>query len=545
MANIINQFLQQAGAGNNIKDYKHATRLFVDSNYRLSPKMPWLFHVAFDLNPNLNNLTNESILESGMLVKSATLPKFTIDHKTYNAYNRPNIVQSKVKYDPISIKFHDDSADIIRYFWWNYYHHYYRDSDHVVQEFRQPSKYADRQSQSWGYTPVGYDNTVERMLDAVRIYSLHQRKFTEYTLVNPTITSFKFGEHNNSSSNETMEIEMTLAYETVLYSYGQVVPDRTVKGFGILHYDRTPSPLTPQGGGTQSILGPGGLTAALDTIDNQLGQGNWLGAGLTAFKSFNNFKGANFGQIASNELKTIGMNILNGSNPLAKLQIPSFGGFFGGGGGPNTGSNTFGVAGASSALALLAGSGGPFVQRNYDVASGNNYQFQNIEQVLAGGGTGSAISIDVSKIQQDVRVQVYTDAINRGATEEQAQNEAAAASNLAGAEALANAGTGQTAQAFPVGDPNARGAYGETAAQTKARLAAEYASYGPNYFSPSGTSSVYTTSSGGATIAQRPIPSEPPSSGTEYTDETGTTYRTDPSTGLQYIVGEGGDVIDY
>jgi hypothetical protein len=45
-------------------------------------------------------------------------------------------------------------------------------------------------------------------------------------------------------------------------------------------------------------------------------------------------------------------------------------------------------------------------------------------------------SIDVRGIQQEVRARVYTEARARGASEEQAQNEAAAASNLAGEEAL-------------------------------------------------------------------------------------------------------------
>jgi hypothetical protein len=45
-------------------------------------------------------------------------------------------------------------------------------------------------------------------------------------------------------------------------------------------------------------------------------------------------------------------------------------------------------------------------------------------------------SIDVRGIQQEVRARVYLEARARGASEEQAQNEAAAASNLAGEEAL-------------------------------------------------------------------------------------------------------------
>lgn len=484
MANVINEFLTQLGAGTNIKDYKHASKLFVDSNYRLLPKSGYMYHVAFDLNPMLNKLTNDSILEAGMLVKAAQLPKFTIDNKVYNAYNRPNIVQTKLKYDPITITFHDDSADIIRYFWWNYVSHYYRDSDHTMQEFSQPSKYAERQSQNWGYSPANYSSngTVERMLTAIRIYSLHQRNFTEYTLINPTITGFKFGDHS-SGSIELMETTMTVAYESVLYSYGQVVPGQTVNGFAQLHYDKTPSPLTPQGGGTQSILGPGGLLAALDGVDHQLGQGNYFGAALTAFKSFNNFKGANFGQMAGTELKQLGMNILTGNNPLAKIQIPTLGG------GSSNGSNTFGVAGGASALLMALGAGGQQGRNNAQAILRANPQFNSMEELLSsqgitGGqagvvssdgdpvataypvgndmvgvtvttlpGGGRMITYDTREYQQSQRVAEYERVIAAGGSEQAAQNASATVGSDAGTRALSSFNLNDSAETTTVYGP--------------------------------------------------------------------------------------------
>ena len=485
MANVINEFFSQLGAGTNIKDAKHASKLFVDSNYRLSPKSGYMYHVAFDLNPMLNRLSNDSILESGMLVKAAQLPKFTVDNKTYNAYNRPNVVQTKLKYDPLTITFHDDSADIIRYFWWNYVSHYYRDSDHTQQVFSQPSKYTERQTQNWGYSPANYSSNgeVERMLTAIRIYSLHQRNFTEYTLINPTITSFKFGDHA-SSSTELMETSMTVAYESVLYSYGQVVPGQTVNGFGVLHYDKTPSPLTPQGGGTRSILGPGGLFSALDSVDHQLGQGNFFGAALTAFKSFNNFKGANFGQMAGTELKQIGMNILTGSNPLAKIQIPTLGG------GSSNGSNTFGVAGGASALLMALSAGGRQSRNNAQAILRANPQFNSMEELLASQGitggqaglvssNGEPVAVaypelgndmvgvtvttmpdgsrmtsyDITAYQQSLRVAEYERVIAAGGSEEAAQNASASVGNDAGTRALGSFNLNDSAETTTVYGP--------------------------------------------------------------------------------------------
>ena len=117
----INQFLKQLGTGDSIKDYQHAARIFIDDNYRLSPKYGFIFHVAFDLNTEITRVPRDQMLEMGMIVKSANLPKFTVENKVLNAYNRTNVVQNKIKYDPVTITFHDDSADLIRDFWYDYY----------------------------------------------------------------------------------------------------------------------------------------------------------------------------------------------------------------------------------------------------------------------------------------------------------------------------------------------------------------------------------------------------------------------------------------
>ena len=42
-------------------------------------------------------------LETGMVVKAVDLPRFNIDTKTLNAYNRKNINQNKINYEIIDI----------------------------------------------------------------------------------------------------------------------------------------------------------------------------------------------------------------------------------------------------------------------------------------------------------------------------------------------------------------------------------------------------------------------------------------------------------
>ena len=56
MPNIFDGFLKQVLRGDKIKDRQHAARLFVDNNFRLAPKSDWIFHVFFDLDPQLSRI---------------------------------------------------------------------------------------------------------------------------------------------------------------------------------------------------------------------------------------------------------------------------------------------------------------------------------------------------------------------------------------------------------------------------------------------------------------------------------------------------------
>jgi len=329
---ILNDVLHGIGAGPSVRDFQHASKIFVSNAYELSPKYAFLFHVAFDIDSNLTRLPNIEKLQLGMLVKSASLPKFTVDTKILNAYNRVNIVQNKIKYDPVTITFHDDSADVVRDFWYDYMSHYYRDSDYAPTLYTQPTKYNLQQTEHWGYQPAKYSSngTVERILNSIKLYSLHQKRFTEYVLVNPTITSFGHGQHQQGQ-NEFLENTMTVSFETVLYNYGSIKIGGEPDGFATLDYDKVPSPLTPAGGGTTSLLGQGGLLDAAQGIGQSLapnadGTLNPLGvlqSGITGLRAFNNLKGQSLLGLAGSELKNIGQGILSGdTNTLNRLSLP-------------------------------------------------------------------------------------------------------------------------------------------------------------------------------------------------------------------------------
>ena len=328
MPNIFDGFLSQIAEGDNVKDYQHAARLFVDNNYELSPKYTWLFHVYFDLNPELTTIDQRRQIEAGMLVKAADLPRFRIDSKTYNNYNRPSIAQTKVRYEDVNITFHDDSANIIRKLWFDYYNYYYRDMDNNYGDatgslnpiYQRSNKQVLGQRalyNKFGYSPRKHSSISTHYINAIRIYSLHQKRFSEYTLLNPIITAYRHGSHVNGQDG-TMENVMTLSYETVLYAGGST---RVARGFADLHYDKSPSPLTPAGGGTNSILGPGGIVNALDEVITDGSGGNWGSSAFKLVRGYQKNKNVDLANLAQGELVQAFNNVLRSGASSGQLNF--------------------------------------------------------------------------------------------------------------------------------------------------------------------------------------------------------------------------------
>jgi hypothetical protein len=70
----INNFLKGFQDGQpGMKDFRHASRLYIDDNHKLMPKQKFLFHVVFDLDDTIvgvNSFTEAERYELNMLVKS-------------------------------------------------------------------------------------------------------------------------------------------------------------------------------------------------------------------------------------------------------------------------------------------------------------------------------------------------------------------------------------------------------------------------------------------------------------------------------------------
>lgn len=344
LANFAGNTLKQAITPDNLRDYTHASRLFVGDQYRLVPKNGFLFHLFIDVSPSFYDPQNPNApREIGLMVKSADLPKFTVETKTLNAYNRPNIVQNKLRYEPINITFHDDSSNLIRNFWTSYLKYYYRDSDYQLSSYSLPHKYSQQQLTSFGYSP----KQSAPFLKSIRLYSLHQKRFSEYILINPIIKSFRHSTHAQDKA-ETMQHEMTIEYESVLYNSGRTTIGNPL-GFAELHYDLTPSPITAAGGGTRSIFGPGGLIDTGRDVLEDLSNGNFGSALFKAARGINTAKGMNLKKTAIAEITNEFNRSIRESTTSQRIIVPNFLGTSG------VVNSPFSGIGTASAVAALAG----------------------------------------------------------------------------------------------------------------------------------------------------------------------------------------------
>lgn len=273
------QDIQRApGAGSpSLRDFTHASKTFRSNGYALAPKMKFLFHVYFDINNQAYNQNLSTGDNFGLLVKSVKLPSYNITTHEMNQYNRKRIVQTKIKYDNVNLTFHDDSDNTITSLWEAYYTYYYKDGANFnvlkgdsgsltggitrPTYYNQDSDYNNRNiydnsaelqgRNNWGYigeVPGSTNSSKIPFFKKITIFGFNRHLFTAYTLINPMIQRLSHDTYSYSETNGTMETQMELQYETVVYNEGAMdgrEPSNIVTGFGLeANYDRAPSPIT-------------------------------------------------------------------------------------------------------------------------------------------------------------------------------------------------------------------------------------------------------------------------------------------------------------
>jgi hypothetical protein len=293
----INNFLKGFQDGlPGMKDYRHASRLYIDNNHKLMPKQKFLFHVVFNTDETLfvDSFNTNERYELNMLVKSCDLPKYNMSVEEKTQYNKKMYAATRIAYEPVNITFHDDHADTVNAFWKKYYEYHIADSVSMNSDLQISNTKDDLYD--WGdkrtTNKFGMDTPNQRKrpyLKGIEIFVLHKQRFTSMTLVNPVIGSFSHDNLDQADGAGVLSNTMQILYETVIYKSG-IVNKNNVPGFATLHYDNEPSPLTVLGGGTNSIFGPGGVVDGIGSVIRNVQSGNILGAILSASNTYNNAK---------------------------------------------------------------------------------------------------------------------------------------------------------------------------------------------------------------------------------------------------------------
>jgi hypothetical protein len=293
-----------------------------------------------------------------LTVKTIDLPKFQIETDTLNQYNRKRIIQKKINYDPINVTFHDTSNDLNRKLWYYYMSYYYKDP---TQRYLEPNNtngtngvsslrqagfgynardiYANERVgnvNDWGFIGEAFNDgstagTTGKppFFRDIRIYGMDQRKFAEYVLINPLITSWGGDQYDYTQGAGIMQNNMTIAYETVKFYSGalgraQSGGDPNVQGFATdAHYDKTVSPIA-RPGANATVFGQGGLLDAgagiIGDLQSQSVLG-YIGAAQKAARLSRTFKGKNLGSIAASEAVALGTETLKQGLPGATRQV--------------------------------------------------------------------------------------------------------------------------------------------------------------------------------------------------------------------------------
>ena len=333
------------------RDYTHASKVFRTNAYELKPRFKFLFHVSFTINtaqiPALNGIfASDDVTNLSYVVKTVNLPTYTINTDTMNQYNRKRLIQTKIKYNPVTITFHDDGGDNVRNMWYNYYAYYYKDAS---QKYGSDSNtngsagasqnqqtgfggwdrdiYSDnRQVNDWGFIGESYNdgtssaNGKPPFFKDIRIAGFDKNhKYAEYVLINPIISGWQHDTYDYAQGNGIMENKMTIDYETV--KYYDKAPNRSAVGFANpSHYDTRTSPIA-RPGSTNSIFGQGGLLDVVDGISSDLQSGSVLGL-IGAVQKAGTFYNTNqqaggFKKLLVSEATALGTQAIQGALPGA------------------------------------------------------------------------------------------------------------------------------------------------------------------------------------------------------------------------------------
>lgn len=245
---IQDQYITNRDLSVHLRDARHAHQLFTEHGLAFAPKTKFLYHVVFQPTAEVaaTMLSNTSFYqkELGVLAKSVDLPQFRVSLETKQQYNRKKNVQTRVDYQDVTVRFHDDNTGITRALLEEYYRYYYRDGN--IRPGSNGFKPRDKYTYSEQIPNYGLNNgKYGPFFDFIKIYQLAKQNWFSYTLINPILSSWSHDQVDSTDGAGLMENTIVVAYEGVLYDNGIIGRASEPAGFTSqeTRYDVFPSPL--------------------------------------------------------------------------------------------------------------------------------------------------------------------------------------------------------------------------------------------------------------------------------------------------------------
>lgn len=242
---IRDPYLRNVDLDVHLRDARHAHRLYTEHSFALAPKTKFLYHVVFQpytaVGDSATSNTFKFQKEIGVLAKTVDLPQYRASVDNKQQYNRKKNVQTRIDYQDVNIRFHDDNNGLTRSMLEEYYRYYFRDGSNNPNT----GAYNPRDKYSTFVPKYGLDNgKLSPFFSYIKIYQLARRNWFSYTLINPLITQWGHDTLDNSDGSGMMENSIVIAYEGVLYDHGKIDGSEPA-GFTSeeTRYDNVPSPL--------------------------------------------------------------------------------------------------------------------------------------------------------------------------------------------------------------------------------------------------------------------------------------------------------------
>lgn len=160
-----------------------------------------------------NTFSSDNPLDYYFLVKGFEPPKMNIDTDVVNQYNKKRVVQKKISYQPVVVRFHDDQDSKIVNLVNNYLNYHYKDfSNNIKSDWTLDTARQYIKSNNWGLI----NNSEKYFFLDLHLFYVNGGRVTLIYLMNPVITDIT---HDALSYEDggVLEISLTFAYEGIYY----------------------------------------------------------------------------------------------------------------------------------------------------------------------------------------------------------------------------------------------------------------------------------------------------------------------------------------